>query len=151
MARIVLLDPEKMAANAQSGKAMEVMHAPMVEFINEVRPWIEKGMKKLLEKIVVTIAILNQSGVETQFTTPQGWFPEDLNFIVTWPPIFELTIQDMQQILSLATQASTNNIISRETALEWVQSQGVNFGVEDLQAEVQKINTQMQFNTFSGF
>lgn len=147
-ARIVLLDPEKMAANAQSGKAMEVMHAPMVELINEMRPWMEKGMIKLLQKISTTIIMLGLQGFETQFIIPPRWQPTSLNIQATWPPIFELTTQDRQQILSIALQAANGNIISRDTALRWLQSQGVDFGVEDFEAEQQKINTQPQFNTF---
>lgn len=148
MARIVLLDPEKMAANAQSGKAMEVMHAPMVELINELRPWMEKGMIKLLQKISTTIVLLGLQGLETQFIIPRRWQPKSLNIAATWPPIFELTTQDQQQILSIALQAANGNIISRDTALRWLQSQGVDFGVEDFDLEVQKVNTQQQFNTF---
>lgn len=148
IARIVLLDPEKMAANAQSGKAMEVMHGPMVELVNEIRPWIEKGMVKLLQKITTAIVLLGQQGFETQFIIPRNWVPSSLNLKAIWPPVFELTTQDKQQILAIALQASNANIISRDTALKWVQGQGVDFGVEDFDLEVQKVNTQQQFNTF---
>lgn len=148
IARIVLLDPEKMAANAQSGKAMEVMHAPMVELINELRPWMEKSMIKLLQKVSTSIIMLNLIGIETQFIVPPGWQPQSLAIAATWPPIFELTTQDKQQILSIALQAANANMISRDTALRWVQSQGVDFGVEDFDLEIQKVNTQQQFNTF---
>jgi hypothetical protein len=148
IARIVLLDPEKLAGNAQSGKAMEIMHGPMVELINEVRPWMEKGMIKLLEKVAATVILLNSAGFETQFILPPRWQPQSLAMEAMWPPIFELTTQDKQQILSIALQASNGNIISRDTALKWLQSQGVDFGVEDFDLEQQKVNTQQQFNTF---
>ncbi len=148
IARIVLLDPEKMAANAQSGKAMEVMHGPLVELINEMRPWIEKGMIKLLQKISTSIVLLGLAGLETQFIIPPNWQPKSLNIQAIWPPIFELTTQDKQQILSIGLQAASGNIISRDTALKWIQSQGVDFGVEDFDLELQKVNTQQQFNTF---
>lgn len=148
IARIVLLDPEKMAANAQSGKAMEVMHGPLVELINELRPWMEKGMIGLLQKISTTAILLNLQGFETQFVMPQGWQPTSLNIKSIWPPIFELTTQDKQQIVSIGLQASNANIISRDTALRWIQSQGVDFGVEDYELEIQKVNSQQQFNTF---
>ncbi len=148
IARIVLLDPEKMAANAQSGKAMEIMHAPMVELVNELRPWTEKGMVSLLEKISTSIVLLGLKGFETQFTIPKRWMPSNLKAKAIWPPIFELTTQDQQQILSIGLQAANGNIISRDTALRWIQAQGVDFGVEDFEAEMQKVNSQQQFNTF---
>lgn len=149
IARIVLLDPEKMAANAQSGKAMEVMHAPMVELINEMRPWIEKGMIKFLQKATTAIVLLNLQGFETQFILPQGWQPVSLNIQASWPPIFELTTQDKQQLVSIGLQVANGNLISRDTVAKWLQSQGVDFGVEDWDLELQKVNTQQQFNTWS--
>lgn len=148
IARIVMLDPEKMAANAQSGKAMEVMHAPLVELVNELRPWLEKGLIELMQKIISALAIMNVAGFETQFEMPPGWQPKSLDIKAMWPPIFELTTQDKQQIVSLALQASSGNIISRVTALKWIQSQGVDFGVEDIEAEEAKINSQQQFGGF---
>lgn len=148
IARIVMLDPEKIAGNAQSGKAMEVMHAPFVELVNELRPWFEKGLIELLQKIISTLTILNAAGFETQFVMPPGWEPKSLDIKAMWPPIFELTTQDKQQIVALALQASSGNIISRNTAGKWMQSQGVDFGVEDWDQEEAKINSQQQFNSF---
>jgi hypothetical protein len=147
-ARIVFLDPEKMAANAQSGKAMEIMHGPMVEMINEIRPWFEKSMVKLLQKIVSTMAILNAQGLELALTMPPKWFPQSLEIKVKWPPVFELTTQDKQQIVAVAVQAATGNIISRRTALKWIQENGVDFGVDDIEMETMIIDNQ---KTFGGF
>jgi hypothetical protein len=147
-ARIVFLDPEKMVAGAQSGKAMEVMHQPMIELINELRPWMEKGMISLLQKMVMIIVSYQMQGYETMYQTPQGWMPKNLDITAQWPPVFEMTIQDMQQTLMLAVQASNANIISRYSALKWLGSRGLDFGVEDLEAEQQLINTQQRFSTF---
>jgi len=148
IARIVMLDPEKMQASAQSGKAMEVMHAPLVELVNEIRPWIEKGFKSLIAKMIDTIITLNTLGFETQFTMPEDFVPASMEFTITWPPVFELTTQDKQQVVSIGLQASNGNIISRDTALKWIQSQGVDFGVEDFELERQKVDSQ---KTFGGF
>jgi hypothetical protein len=147
-ARIVLLDPEKMVASAQSGKAMEVMHGPMTELINELRPWVEKGMVALSQKMVAIILAYTQQGYQTVYMTPEGWMPDSLDVSAQWPPIFEMTIQDMQQTLMLAVQAANNNIVSRYSALKWLQAKGLDFGVEDLEAEQQMINSQQRFSTF---
>jgi len=148
IARIVMLDPEKMVGTAQSGKAMEVLHGPMVELINEMRPWVEKGIKSLMTKIISTILMMRDQGMQSQFVMPDGWMPESLEFKVSWPPIFELTTQDKQQLIGLALQVSNGNIISRDTALRWMQSQGIDFGVEDFELERQKVDSQ---KTFGGF
>jgi hypothetical protein len=80
--------------------------------------------------------------------TPEGWMPDSLDVSAQWPPIFEMTIQDMQQTLMLAVQAANNNIVSRYSALKWLQAKGLDFGVEDLEAEQQMINSQQRFSTF---
>lgn len=147
-ARIVFLDPEKMVAGAQSGKAMEVLHLPMIELINELRPWMEKGMISLMQKMVMIIVSYQQQGFETMYQTPEGWMPSSLDITAQWPPIFEMTIQDMQQTLMLAVQASNANIISRQSALKWLGSRGLDFGVEDIELEQQLINSQQRFSTF---
>jgi hypothetical protein len=147
-AKIVFLDPEKMVGSAQSGKAMEILHGPMVEMINEMRPWFEKSMVKLLQKLISVMVIMNQQGMELALTMPPKWVPSSLDIKCSWPPVFELTTQDKQQIVALALQASSGNIISRMTALKWIQEQGVDFGVDDLEAETAIINSQQQFNSF---
>jgi hypothetical protein len=147
-ARIVFLDPEKTVGSAQSGKAMEVLHSSMVEMINELRPWFEKSMTMLMQKIIATMVIYNQQGAELALVMPPMWQPQSLDITTIWPPIFPLTIQDMQQIVSIGLQASNGNIIARDTAAKWIQSQGVDFGVEDWDLETEKINNQ---KTFGGF
>ena len=143
-----MLDPEKMQASAQSGKAMEVMHGPLVELVNEIRPWVEKGLKGLLTKMIDTLITMNSLGFETQFVMPPDFVPLSTEFTVSWPPIFELTTQDKQQVVSIGLQATNGNIISRDTALKWIQSQGVDFGVEDFDLERQKVDTQKEFGGF---
>ena len=147
-ARIVFLDPEKMVGTAQSGKAMEVMHAPLVELIHEMRPWFEKGMTSLLTKMATVLLYLEMSGADTVLEVPPGWVPGSLQIDCGWGPVFPLTIQDMQQIISAGLQAANGNIIARDTAAKWMQKMGVDFGVEDWEAETAKINAQ---KTFGGF
>jgi len=146
--QIVFLDPEKMAANAQSGKAMEVMHASLVEAVNELRPWMEKGILSLAQKILAVIVHYQAQGFETDYVTPEGWRPASLDIKATWPPIFPLTIQDMQQVISTGLQMATGNILSRLSVAKWIMAQGVDLGVDDLELEQQLIDGQKQFNTF---
>ena len=149
ISRMVLLDPEKMVGSAQSGRAMEVLHAPMVEFIQEIRPYAEEGIKLLLEKMMATTILLNRSLVPLDIFIPNGWEPKSLDMSFIWPPIFELTTQDKSQIVSLATQISSGNIASRDTMLRWIQAQGVDIGIEDYELEEQKVNNQKEFNSFA--
>lgn len=149
LARIVFHDPDKMVGSAQSGKALEILNSSLVEFVNELRPWFGKGMTGLLQKMVIAVCMLNDQGFETVFNQlPQGYFPASLDVREKWGPIFQLTIQDMQQLVSVATMATNGNIISRARAGHWLKTQGVDFGVEDWELETQIIDNQ---KTFGGF
>lgn len=149
--RVIMLDPEKIVGNAQSAKAMEVLHGPMIELIDELRPQMEKGMIKLLQKMMVALTKFNAEGQELSIIMPPQYRPTSLSIEVTWPQVFPLTIQDMQQLVSVAVQLTNNNIASRQTVLKWIMAKGIDLGIEDVEAEVNLVNTQQQFNTFGGF
>ena len=87
--------------------------------------------------------------VESIYNTPEGWVPQSLNLSLNWPPIFSLTVMDMQQIISMFLQLTNGNIISRDTALKRMQAMGVDLGVTDYILEEQKVNTQKEFNSFT--
>lgn len=146
--RVIMLDPEKMVTHAQSGKAMEVLMGPLLELIDELRPQMGKGIVRLLQKMMTALTIFNQRGEEMSIVMPKGYTPTSLDIELTWPKIFPLTIQDMQGMAGVVTQLGSNNIVSRETLFKWLISQGFDFGVEDIDEEIRRINTQQQFNTF---
>lgn len=147
VARVVFLDPEKMAANAQSGKSMEVMHGPMIELINELRPQLEDQIISLVLKIAISMLVLNNDGVETDVTIPPGWAPKSLNLTCHWPAIFPLTIEDLAKKADIAVKLTTANIYSRETMMRWTAE---DFQVEDIDEEMDKIENQPFFNPFGG-
>ncbi len=148
VARVVLLDPEKIVGSAQSAKAMETLHGPMVDLINELRPQIEFHIRNLLEKITVATLILNRQGGLRDLTIPPNFTPKSFNIITIWPEIFPLTLEDLQKKVGVVSTATTSNIISRETGLRFIAK---DFGVEDIEEEVEKINAQPIFNPFGAF
>jgi hypothetical protein len=148
IARVVLLDPEKIVGSAQSAKAMEVLHGPLVELIDQMRPHVEKGMIKLLQKAIASLVILNKNGMPLIYNMPPQYTPVSLDITAQWPPIFQLTTQDKQQIISMFLQLSNANILSRETVLKNLLAQIPDIEVDDLELEIQRVNTQQQFNTF---
>jgi len=145
--RVTLLDPEKMSATAQSGKAMEVLHGPMVEFICEMRPLLEEKLVSLVTKMALATLMLNKQGVQTQIAIPPGYEPQSLNVTVLWPEVFQKTIEDLQKKVSIASTVSSANLISRETMLKWIAK---DFDVENIEEEVAKIAAQPVFNPFGG-
>lgn len=148
LARVVLLDPEKMVSHAQSGKAMEVLHGPMVELIEEMRPGIEKSLTNLVLKMAMTNLIQDSRGAPVPIQIPPGYRPKNLNIVVAWSPVFPPTMEDLQKKVSVASQAASANLISRETLTKWLAK---DFDIEDVEAEVERVNTQPVINPFGGF
>lgn len=50
IARVIFLDPEKTVEHAQSGRAMEVLHGPLVELVEELQPMVERTIINLILK-----------------------------------------------------------------------------------------------------
>lgn len=146
--RIIMLDPEKIVGNAQSAKAMEVLHGPMVELIEELRPMLEKSITSLIVKMSLANLMLNEEGAPTPVMIPDGYEPLSMNVIVQWPEIFPMTMQDLQQKVAIANSVASANIISRETMMKWLAK---DFGVENIEEELAKIAAQPVINPFGGF
>ena len=148
IARVVLLDPEKVVGHAQSAKAMEVLHGPMVELIEELRPQLEKGLINFCMKMMLATLIQNQRGAPVPVNIPPGYKPTSLNVTVSWPEIFPPTMEDLRTKVAIATSVTSANIISRETAMKWIAK---DFGVEDIEEELNKVDTQKVINPFGAF
>lgn len=148
LSRIVLLDPEKMVSHAQSGKAMEVLHGPFVELIEEMRPQLEKHLVNLQLKMALATLILNEQGVPVPVSIPPGYKPKSITLIAQWPPVFPPTMEDLQKKVQIASTVASANIISRETMTRWLAK---DFGVEDIEAEIQKIAAQPVVNPWGSF
>lgn len=146
-ARIVFLDPEKFASNAQSGKAMETLHGPFVELINELRLVFGPLIVSLLLKIAITLLVLAEDS-EIGIDMPKDWSPKSMDVVLDWPPIFPMTVEDLQKKVAVAVSASSANLLSRETMTRWLAK---DFGVEDVEAEVSKVNAQPVLNPFGAF
>ena len=148
VARVVLLDPEKIVGSAQSAKAMEVLHGPMVDLINELRPQMGFHIKNFVEKMTVASLLINRQGGLKAITIPPGFVPKSFNIILNWPEIFEMTMDDLQKKVGVVTSATSANVIARETGLRFIAK---DFGIEDIEEEVAKINAQPIFNPFGAF
>jgi len=147
ISRVIMHDPEKFSAHAQSGKAMEILNGPMVELVEEYRPYCEKFFTRLTIKMLVSVVILTKRGMVTDFNIPGGYKPKTFDIQTEWPPVFPLSVQDKQEIVNFWTSLTTNNIVSRQTALEKMVSAKVIDEI-DIQQEVNLVNTQKEFGGF---
>lgn len=146
--RVLLMDPEKIVGNAQSAKAMEVLHGPMVDFVRELRGILEPQIKELLLKMSLTVLMAREQGMDIPFFLPPGWKPKTILFSLKWNPVFPETIEDQQKRLSLATAAKSAGLLSRETALKNIADI---FGIEDIELETKMIDDDPIINPFGAF
>ncbi len=149
--RMVILDPEKIAGSAQSGKAMELLNEPLVELIDELRTIFEPKFKNLILKMSLTCLVLNEQGQQTMIETPKGFVPGSTDLMFQWPSIFPPTLDDIAKMTTAANTAATANLISRETLTRWLAPV---FNIEDIDEELKKIETQPPppnpFGSFGG-
>jgi hypothetical protein len=148
ISRVVLLDPEKIVGSAQSAKAMEVLHGPLKDLIDELRMVIEEHIKKLVLKMGLAILMASKQGIDVPLMLPPGYLPASLDLQLEWPPIFQQTMLDLQQKVQVAVAASSGNIISRESALRWLAK---DFNIDDVEAELARVAAQPVINPFGGF
>lgn len=148
IARVTLLDPEKMVGSAQSAKAMEVLMGPLVDLIDELRAITESQLKNLVFKMAMACLLANAQGIPVPIQIPEGYVPQSLDIDLVWPSIFKMTLEDMQKKVALSIQAANANIISRKTATNNVKEI---FGIVDIEAEHAEIAAQPVFNPFGGF
>lgn len=137
--RVVIQDPEKITGNAQSGSALEILNAPLIELIDELRSVFEPKFKNLILKMSLTCLVYNAKGLQTAIETPKGYVPNSMDLTAQWPAIFPPTLSDIQTMCTSAVAVSTANIISRETLTRWLAPV---FGIENVDEELEKIAAQ---------
>ena len=145
VARILLLDPEKMVGHAQSGEAMKVLHGPMIDLINEMRPLVEDAVIELITKIAITILTVNQQGMDTDIQIPAGYQPKSLDITAHWPPIFPMTLDDLTKKANVAIALAQSRIMSEEWATGFIAN---DVGVENIEEELAKIEAQPIMSPF---
>jgi hypothetical protein len=119
--RVIILDPKDIAGQANSGIALERMHAPFVDLVGELRPWFgEYGLVPLLQKMIVAAMITVDRGMTIDFEIPVGYQPLSLNIELDWPPIFPPTPTDLQAIANMINTLAAGQIISRETGTRYM-------------------------------
>lgn len=117
----VLLNPEVVAPHANSGRALESLYKPVVQYVGCRRPLLKKGICNLLEKI------------ETQTSLPPGTF---LNAKKQWGSLFTDTPDDQTKVISNVLNLHAGGLLSKETALGNIENY---VGIKNVQDELKKI------------
>ena len=138
---VILLEPEKMASYAQSGKALTVLCQPFVDLVEELIPSFEKSIKNVIAKMINQTIMLHMAGQPSIMTMPQGYFPQTTEVSFKWPPVFAETNQDLQARVGVAQSASQANLISRVTATRYIADI---FNIDDPEEEAFNVDNQEQ-------
>ncbi len=147
--RIVIMDPEKIAGSAQSGKAMEILNEPLVELLDELRTTFEPRFKNLILKMSLTCLVMNARGEQTMIETPPGYMPNSMDLTAQWPAIFPPTLADIAVMVTAGCAAAMGQVISRESITRWLAPV---FNIENIDEELSKIAAQPPPpNPFGGF
>lgn len=144
--KAIMHDPEKIIGAAQSGKAMEILNAPLLELITELRPMFGEFLQKLTKKILIMSRDMEVKNA-AKWKVPESLDIEELDLNLEWGEIFPPTVQDLGQLAAFYVQLTNGNILSRETALRKLAPY---IGIEDVDEEVKKIASQPQLGEMFG-
>ena len=130
--RIVLLDPDKVASFAQSGRALEALHKPLVEHVNEIRPYIKKGVCSMLENI---------SYLLQKYKNVYNFNFNIFDYTKKWGEIFADTHDDISKSVSSTMMAVQGKTLSKSSATKHI---GKFFGVKNTEEELKIIDRETQ-------
>ena len=129
--KTVMLDPDRMAIHAQSGRAMEALYKPVIQYIKKIRPRMKKSICSILTK-----AEKISNSFPSNIEIPLGTVDETKK---KWGEIFEDTPADLTQKVGAVTQAVMSKVLSRKTAVE---NLAPSFGVENVEEEWKQIESE---------
>ena len=125
--KITLHNPEVLLGYAQSAEAMKMLNQPLIEEINRMRPFLEKGFCDLLSYLEIVA-----EGLE--WNVPQGTFKSSDK---EWGELFRATESDKAQRTTTASTATQGRFLSRETATKYVAQ---DFNISNAEEELRRID-----------
>lgn len=142
VSRVVNLDPEKLTGAAQSGYALTILHAPLIELVGELRqnygPALLQFLRQFL-RLVLAVRAKGQQVFLPREPEAKGEPNPDAPMELAWGAFFQPTPQDVKQTIENVVAARAAGLISEETTIGIVAPL---LGVEDVQAETERIKAQ---------
>lgn len=126
-------DPDKVSF-AQSGKAMEILHLPLIWLASQMRiSYGEDGLKKIINMVIdankMYELIVDDEAIPAGALTCEG-------LQLKWSPWFPETTDDKQKTATTVRILKDANIISSKTATETVADQ---YNILDIEEELREI------------
>jgi hypothetical protein len=123
---------DKLSA-AQSGRALELMHQPLIWLADQLRTSYGENGVLPLARMVIEASRKMRLKVKGKDIAPFG---EDAYPTLRWPGWFAPTVSDQEQQATALSTSRRAGHISRETA---VKSIAATYDIEDVDAELQRI------------
>ena len=98
ISRVTNPDPEKLAGAAQSGYALEVLHAPLIELVGELRQSYGPELLRFVRLMLALTAayLANISTVLHLPRTPNGTINPKASLALSWGRFFAPSLQDIK-------------------------------------------------------
>lgn len=132
------VNADKMTS-AQSGRAMELMHAPLIRLADQLR--ISYGEGALLSLLNMIIAASKKIALQFKDGTKVGKIETQSPISLRWGPWFSPTQGDLQQMATTLKSLIDAGILSRQTAVKIIAAA---FDIEDAQAEYELAEKERQ-------
>lgn len=134
-AGIVLPDPEKVKG-AQSGTSLELLAAPQIARVDELREDVGDAFVRLLEQILVALnapqMAPDKARIDVRDAKARKLTLESPRIVLSWGAHFPLTPSDSNTAADAANKANGAGAISRQAAARYLAPY---FGVEDVEAD----------------
>ncbi len=121
-------------AMAQSGRALEILHQPLIWLADKLRT--SYGTRALLPLVKMAIAARRVYPLRLN-NRDMIQFPTDLRVSLNWPDWFHPTMTDKAQEGERVIRLYSGGLLSRETGLGVIQD---NNGFPDIEAEASRID-----------
>jgi len=126
--------------NARSGKALELLHHPVMLLASRLR--ISYGEFGLVEVVKMIIKILKLREIKFEnIVINKGSIKEDVTISLRWPNWFDDSSDDKHKEALTLGELKNAGILSQETA---VYSIAEKYGIDDVKEEVNKINAEQK-------
>jgi hypothetical protein len=136
--RVVSPDPEKLLAAARSGRALEILHGPMIELVGELRQTFGSALRDLLNQIVRAARAGKLGALGKLASPPPAAIPPG-RVKLAWGPYWNPSPEDLQTAANIAATLVREEICDRETAVRWVAAQ---FGWKDVDGILERLATE---------
>lgn len=129
---VVIADPER-TAGAQSGAALELLHAPMLARLDDLREDVGRAVKDLLEQILAGLATLPGTIAIRERHDARRWGKARVQ--LAWGRHFPATPSDATHAAQATAAAVDKGLISRAAAARYLAP---HFGVEDVETDQER-------------